>query len=161
MYTHCTAVWCPQSEQNKTSPPYSFVNIYFFWKKNTWVTAECRDASKNTLRNVGGLAHKKLGSYLCLAPYSHHTNWLSIQSPYKLADRFKIHTIVRFDTWNFMIHHTDPISGGRAVKPAVQKANNKWSVLCTFWENCRGVWRAGQKLRSWTKDQHFPVKPPP
>ena len=39
------------------------------------MNAECRDASKNTLRTVGGLAHKKLGSYLCLAPYSHHTNW--------------------------------------------------------------------------------------
>jgi hypothetical protein len=25
-----------------------------------------------------------------------------------------------------------PISGGRGVKPAVQKAHNKWSVPCTF-----------------------------
>ena len=42
-------IWC-----------YSFVNIHFFWKKTTWVNAECRDASKNTLRTVGGLciAHK-------------------------------------------------------------------------------------------------------
>ena len=58
----------------------------------------------------------------------------SIQSPYNLADRFKIHTIVRFDTWNIRLHLPDPISGGHAVKPAVQKANNKWSVPCTFRE---------------------------
>ena len=63
----------------------------------------------------------------------------SIQSPYNLADRFKIHTIVRFDTWNITLHHTDPISGGRAVKPAVQKAHNKWSVLCAIGENCCDV----------------------
>jgi hypothetical protein len=56
----------------------------------------------------------------------------SIQSPYSLADRFKLHTIVRFDTWNIRVHHTDPISGERAVKQAVQKAHNKWSVPCTF-----------------------------
>ena len=75
-------------ELNKTSPLISdsFVNIYsfffwkktvivcavprlilavdnkraYFWKKTTWVNAECRDASKNTLRTVRGLVHKKL-----------------------------------------------------------------------------------------------------
>ena len=56
----------------------------------------------------------------------------SIQSPYNLADLSKIHPIVRFDTWNIWVHQTDPISGGRGVKPAVQKAHNKWSVPCTF-----------------------------
>ena len=52
----------------------------------------------------------------------------SIHSPYNLADRFKIHLIVRFDTWNIRIHQADPISGGRAVKPAVQKAHNTWVI---------------------------------
>ena len=52
----------------------------------------------------------------------------SIQSPYNLTDLSKIHPIVRFWPWNIPIHPTDPISGGRAVKPAVQKAHNKWSV---------------------------------
>ena len=79
----------------------------------------------------------------------------SIQSPYNLADLSKIHPIVRFDTWNIPVHLTDPISGGRGVKPAVQKAHNKWPGLCAIGENCRGVWRAGQKLRFRTKDRIF------
>ena len=72
-------------------PPYSFVNIWVFQTKTTWVNAECRDASKNTLRTVRGSTHKKLFfcmrfsvksvtpvSYILpydLAPYSHHTTW--------------------------------------------------------------------------------------
>jgi hypothetical protein len=83
----------------------------------------------------------------------------SIQSPYHLADRYKIHPVVRFDTWNIGVHLADPISGGRAVKPAVQKAHNKWLGLCAIGENCRGVWRAGQKLRFRTKDWHFQSNP--
>ena len=47
------------------------------------------------------------------------------------------------------------------MKPAVQKADNNWSVPSAFRENYRGVRRAGQKLRSRTKDLHFPFKPPP
>ena len=164
-------LWWTQLESNKTSPPYSFVNIYFFWKKTIWVNAECRDASKNTLRTLHGLIHKKsifcmrfsvksvsIGKlYFAIWSGSIHR----IQTPYNLADRFKIHPIVRFDTWNILVHHSDPISGGCVVKPSVQKAHNKWSVVCAIGENCRGVWRAGQKLRSRPIDWHFPFKPPP
>ena len=63
----------------------------------------------------------------------------SIQSPYNLADRFKIHLIVRFDTWNSRVHIVDPISSGRAVMPAVQKAHNQWSVVCGKWQSCSGL----------------------
>ena len=130
-------VWCPQSEQNKTSP-LIFSSIFtFFGKKTTWVNAECRDASKNTLRTVGGLAHKKLGSYLCLAPYSHHTNWLhtvTIQSPYKLADCFKIHTIVRFDTGDSGLHHTKQGCFGRLTVRATSCTRNFFKKPCTFRE---------------------------
>ena len=149
-------------------PPYSFVNIWVFETKTTWVNAECRDASKNTLRTVRGSTHKKLVFlYEIFSQIGKHRKLYfairsgSIQSPYNLADLSKIHPIVRFWPWNTALHLADPISGGRAVKPAVQKAHNKWSVPCTFWENCGGVWRAGQKLRLIlrTKDPHFLVKP--
>jgi hypothetical protein len=49
---------------------------------------------------------------------------------------YKIHPIVRFDTWNIGVHQADPISGGRGVEPVVQKAHNKWSVPYIFRENC-------------------------
>jgi hypothetical protein len=39
---------------------YMFRQYLLFRDKTTWVNAECRDAPKNTLRTVRGLAHKKL-----------------------------------------------------------------------------------------------------
>ena len=103
------------------------------------VNAECRDASKNTLRTVRGLLHKKLLFCMWFLVKSVSIGKLSfsiwsgfIQSPYSLADLFKIHPIVWFDYWNIRLHLADPISGGRAVKPAVQKAQNKWSGLCAI-----------------------------
>ena len=33
--------------------------------------------------------------------------------------------IVRFDTWNIVVQLVDPVSSGRAVMPAVQKADNQ------------------------------------
>ena len=44
----------------------------------------------------------------------------SIQSPYDLADRFKIHPIVRFDTWNIGVHH---------ATPTLYPADAPWSQL--------------------------------
>ena len=63
----------------------------------------------------------------------------------------KIHLIVRFDTWNIRIQLFDPISGGRAVMQAVQKAIindqsfveiKQSTLLAVFGRFCMGVlWR--------------------
>jgi hypothetical protein len=149
---------------------FSFVNICFFEKQTASVNAECRRrrVQKHPQNSRSKGARKKF--FFCMRFLVKSVNigklyfaiWsgsVQVQSPYNLAHRFKIyyiHPIVRFDTCNITLHLADQISGGCAVKPAVPKPHNKWSAL-----GCRGVWRAGQKLKSRTKDWHFPVKPPP
>ena len=55
--------------------------------------------------------------------------------------------IVQFDTWNIVVRLVDPISSGRAVMPAVQKAQNQcqWSVVCGNSEKL--YWRTEQPAR--------------
>ena len=76
----------------------------------------------------------------------------SIQSPYNLADLSKIHPIVRFWPWNIRLHLTDPISGGRAVKPAFQKriisdqCYVRFEKIAAACEEPARNWDFGQKI---------------
>jgi hypothetical protein len=150
-----------QVRAQQNFPPYSFVNICFFQTKSTWVNAECRDASKTTLITVGGLAHKKWFLYDIFLVKSVSTGKLyfaiwsgSIQSPYSLADRFKIHPIVRFYTWNIWVHQTDPISSGRGVKPAVKKHIISCQSPALFEKIAAAC---EESARNWDRDQKIGI----
>ena len=79
----------------------------------------------------------------------------SIQSPYNLADRFKIHPIVRFDTWNIMLHLADPIPRYPADAPWSQLSKKRiisgqslvlFEKIAAECEESARNWDRGQKI---------------
>ena len=139
-------------------------------KSHGWTRDVELGALKNSLRTARGSTNKKLFFLLCrfLMFYSilllrDCLFWLEFKkkTSQKPPNLSKIKRIVRFDTWNVVVHVVDPISGGRAMKPAVQWAHNKASNVCGNCGNCCGVWRAGQKLGSRRTDLRFHVKTTP